>query len=63
MGHALLQDADVVEEATEPAFLTMPVGATKYAVVLSDEGGDYIFGWDFDPESALRIAQALNQVG
>jgi hypothetical protein len=58
MGAALRRDVDVVEEASEPEFLTVPIGATKYAVVLSGGYEDYVLGWDYDADSALRIAQA-----
>ena len=37
-----------------------PLGGGKYAIVLSGER-DEVVGWGYDEESAIKIAQALNQ--
>ena len=47
-------------DAREPEYQVRHVGRAKYAIVLWVER-DEIVGWGYDEESAIKIAQALNQ--
>jgi hypothetical protein len=47
-------------DAGEPEYQASHVGRAKYAIVLSGER-DQIVGWGYDEESAIKIAQALNE--
>ncbi len=49
-------------ETAEPEYQVQSTGRAKYAIVLSGER-DTVVGWDYDEESAIKIAQALNQAG
>jgi hypothetical protein len=47
-------------EPAEPEYQVRHTGKAKYAIVLSGEP-DEVVGWGYDEESAIKIAQALNQ--
>ena len=47
-------------EPAEPAYKVSYTGRTKYAIVLSGER-DTVVGWGYDQESAIKMAQTLNQ--
>jgi hypothetical protein len=47
-------------DAGEPEYQARHLGRAKYAIVLSGER-DEIVGWGYDEESAIKIAQALNE--
>ena len=47
-------------EPAEPEYQVRPTGRGKYAIVLSGER-DTVVGWGYDEESAIKIAQALNE--
>jgi hypothetical protein len=47
-------------DAIEPEYQARHVGRAKYAIVLSGER-DEVVGWGYDEESAIKIAQALNE--
>ena len=44
----------------DPEYQARRVGRAKYAIVLSGEP-DEVVGWGYDEESAIKIAQALNE--
>ncbi len=48
-------------EPAEPVYEVRPAGRAKYAIVLSGER-DTVVGWGYDEESAIKMAQTLNQV-
>ena len=47
-------------ELAEPAYRVRAAGRAKYAIVLSGER-DTVVGWGYDQESAIKMAQTLNQ--
>jgi hypothetical protein len=47
-------------DAGEPEYQACHVGRAKYAILLSGER-DEVVGWGYDEESAIKIAQALNE--
>ena len=44
----------------EPEYQVRYTGKAKYAIVLSGEP-DTVVGWGYDEESAVKLAQTLNQ--
>ncbi len=47
-------------EPAEPEYRVRYTGKAKYAIVLSGER-DTVVGWGYDEESAIKLAQTLNQ--
>jgi hypothetical protein len=60
MANAETLDFVSTTDAREPEYQVRHVGRAKYAIVLWGER-DEIVGWGYDEESAIKIAQALNQ--
>jgi hypothetical protein len=49
-------------EPAEPEHQVRYTGKAKCAIVLSGEP-DTVVGWGYDEESAIKMAQTLNQAG
>ena len=47
-------------ELAEPEYQVRYTGKAKYAIVLSGER-DTVVGWGYDEESAIKLAQTLNE--
>ncbi len=47
-------------EPAEPGYQVRYTGRAKYAIVLSGER-DTVVGWGYDEQSAIKLAQTLNQ--
>jgi hypothetical protein len=60
MANAETLDFVSTNDVGEPEYQARPVGRAKYAIVLSGER-DEVVGWGYDEESAIKIAQALNE--
>jgi hypothetical protein len=60
MNNAKTLDFVSTTDVGEPEYQTRYVGKAKYAIVLSGER-DEIVGWGYDEESAIKLAQTLNQ--
>jgi hypothetical protein len=47
-------------DPADPEYQVRYTGKAKYAIVLSGER-DTVVGWGYDEESAIKMAQTLNQ--
>jgi hypothetical protein len=48
-------------DIAEPEYKVRYTGKAKYAIVLSGGERDTIVGWGYDLDSAIKMAQTLNQ--
>jgi len=60
MANAEILDFVNTTDASKSEYQARHVGRAMYAIVLSGER-DEVVGWGYDEESAIKIAQALNQ--